>query len=196
MRLVGGSPALDLANTVVSRRDRHGPDMLNSFDDLVTWAVRAGLLKDADAHKLKKRCGLAVANKALERAKNLREAIYLIGSAIAGQSEIPTEALRELERAAKKARCAQRLMSGIKNLRWEVSDSTRLDVIADMVTDAAIELFTMQAGSGRLKECLGQNCGWLFLDTSRSGRRRWCSEKDCGSASRVRRHRARMKSST
>nr|WP_245414476.1 CGNR zinc finger domain-containing protein [Mycoplana dimorpha] len=32
--------------------------------------------------------------------------------------------------------------------------------------------------------------GWLFFDQSRNGRRRWCSDKKCGSNARVRKFRA------
>jgi predicted RNA-binding Zn ribbon-like protein len=31
----------------------------------------------------------------------------------------------------------------------------------------------------RIKECT--NCGWLFLDTTKNGTRRWCSMNTCGS---------------
>lgn len=31
----------------------------------------------------------------------------------------------------------------------------------------------------RVKEC--PNCGWLFLDATKNGKRRWCSMEDCGS---------------
>ncbi|MEJ7682514.1 MAG: CGNR zinc finger domain-containing protein [Segetibacter sp.] len=31
----------------------------------------------------------------------------------------------------------------------------------------------------RIKEC--GNCGWLFYDSSKNGKRRWCSMKTCGS---------------
>jgi predicted RNA-binding Zn ribbon-like protein len=42
-----------------------------------------------------------------------------------------------------------------------------------------------------VRECPGPNCGWLFLDTSKAGRRRWCSDESCGSRSRVKRFRAK-----
>ncbi|MBV7483963.1 CGNR zinc finger domain-containing protein [Bordetella sp. BOR01] len=38
----------------------------------------------------------------------------------------------------------------------------------------------------RLHECEG--CTWLFLDTSRGGRRRWCSMATCGNRAKARRH--------
>jgi predicted RNA-binding Zn ribbon-like protein len=33
---------------------------------------------------------------------------------------------------------------------------------------------------GRVHLCPGEDCAWLFLDASRSGRRLWCSEETCG----------------
>ena len=40
--------------------------------------------------------------------------------------------------------------------------------------------------AGRCGEC--PSCRWLFLDTSRNGRRRWCSMATCGSRIKARRH--------
>jgi predicted RNA-binding Zn ribbon-like protein len=44
-----------------------------------------------------------------------------------------------------------------------------------------------------VRVCAGEGCGWLFLDTSRNGRRIWCESGDCGNRERVRRHLARKK---
>jgi predicted RNA-binding Zn ribbon-like protein len=44
---------------------------------------------------------------------------------------------------------------------------------------------------GRLRICAGDECGWLFLDSSKAGRRRWCSMADCGNRAKARRHYAR-----
>jgi CGNR zinc finger len=32
----------------------------------------------------------------------------------------------------------------------------------------------------RTKRCAGQECGWLFLDTTKNNRRRWCEMRVCG----------------
>jgi predicted RNA-binding Zn ribbon-like protein len=34
-------------------------------------------------------------------------------------------------------------------------------------------------------------CGWLFLDTSRAGNRRWCDMRTCGNRAKVRAHYSR-----
>ena len=41
-----------------------------------------------------------------------------------------------------------------------------------------------------------EDCGWLFLDTSRSGRRRWCSMQSCGNRAKARRFYARATASS
>jgi len=43
-----------------------------------------------------------------------------------------------------------------------------------------------------IRECPGEDCGYLFRDTSR-GRRRWCSMKTCGNRAKVQRFRDRQK---
>jgi predicted RNA-binding Zn ribbon-like protein len=32
----------------------------------------------------------------------------------------------------------------------------------------------------RLRICGGPNCSWLFIDSSKAGRRRWCDMAVCG----------------
>ncbi|MGK8501565.1 CGNR zinc finger domain-containing protein [Nocardia asiatica] len=54
----------------------------------------------------------------------------------------------------------------------------------------AIDLFTGPL-SGRIRVCAAQDCGLLFVDASRPGRRRWCSMDRCGNLSKVRRYRDR-----
>ena len=46
---------------------------------------------------------------------------------------------------------------------------------------------------GRIGRCDDRDCGWVFVDTSRAGSRRWCSSDDCGNRHRVRRHQARQR---
>ena len=58
------------------------------------------------------------------------------------------------------------------------------------VARAAFDLLTSGA-AGRLRECAGRDCHWLFLDRSKNGSRRWCAMSNCGNLAKARRHRAR-----
>ena len=40
----------------------------------------------------------------------------------------------------------------------------------------------------RVRCCANPECGWLFLDDSRAGKRRWCSMQSCGNRAKARRH--------
>jgi predicted RNA-binding Zn ribbon-like protein len=43
----------------------------------------------------------------------------------------------------------------------------------------------------RIRVCAAENCGLLLVDTSKPGRRRWCSMEVCGNRAKIRTHRSR-----
>ena len=45
----------------------------------------------------------------------------------------------------------------------------------------------------RVRQCANPACGWLFLDDSKSGNRRWCSMSACGNRAKAHRHYQRQK---
>jgi len=45
----------------------------------------------------------------------------------------------------------------------------------------------------RVRQCANPACGWLFLDNSKSGNRRWCSMSACGNRAKAHRHYQRQK---
>ncbi|MFF4606629.1 CGNR zinc finger domain-containing protein [Streptomyces sp. NPDC001339] len=53
----------------------------------------------------------------------------------------------------------------------------------------AVGLLTDAGARGQLRECAGEGCRLVYLDTSRGRRRRWCSSEVCGNRERVARHR-------
>ncbi|WP_194815980.1 CGNR zinc finger domain-containing protein [Nocardia sp. XZ_19_385] len=52
----------------------------------------------------------------------------------------------------------------------------------------AIGLFASPLAD-RIRVCAADDCGLLFVDTSRPGRRRWCSMERCGNLTKVRKYR-------
>ena len=49
--------------------------------------------------------------------------------------------------------------------------------------------------TARLRICANDACRWVFEDTSRAGRRRWCDMASCGNRAKVRRYRSRQQPS-
>lgn len=63
-------------------------------------------------------------------------------------------------------------------------------LLAAVARDAVV-LLTDAVARGQLRQCEGESCSRVYLDTSRGRRRRWCSSEVCGNRERVARHRRR-----
>ena len=70
-----------------------------------------------------------------------------------------------------------------------VVDPTAAAALATIARDA-VDLFGGSLAH-RIRVCSAEDCGLLFVDTSRPGRRRWCSMQRCGNRAKIRTHRAR-----
>lgn len=163
---------------------------------MVEWAERVGLLGADAAARLRQHAAEipGEANAALSRAKHLREAIYRVFSAIAAGAEPPPLDLDLIEGEARCAQAGRRLSRDGAGYVWVWPDED-LDTVVSRLAYEAADLLTAPRLS-RVKECFGRNCGWLFLDTSCNGLRRWCSEEGCGTPARVARHRAKRHQDT
>jgi predicted RNA-binding Zn ribbon-like protein len=64
--------------------------------------------------------------------------------------------------------------------------------LSDIARDA-IALLSDPAQRARLRRCASPDCELLFYDSSRPGRRRWCSTERCGDRMRARAYRARQR---
>jgi len=196
--LEGGHLALDFVNTVGGLRD-HPPspddELLDSYEDLVVWCVRLGVVSEADGRSLMRAGGADEkgARHALRRAQELRELVYAIFRPIADGEEPPAELLDKLRDAERAALRDARLAPGDRAMHWAWPPPRELADPLLPITHAALELLTT-GPLGHLKIC--GNCRWLFLDQSRNHSRRWCSMKECGTQMKQRRFVERRRESS
>ena len=194
--LTGGNLALDLANTK-SRRPTPDPrEDLRGYEDLVAWGEQAGAIGRDDAVALR---GLAArkpraARSALARARDLREAVFAVFSAVAGHRELPAEALQRVNTALPAALGRLRLARAGTGATWTWSGEPDFDRVLWPVVRAAASLLTGPE-RGRIRECGARDCAWLFLDESRNGTRRWCDMAVCGNREKARRFQRRARRS-
>ncbi len=212
LRIVGGHPALDLINTVAPRQigqhDHH--DYLSTPADLLAWAERIELIDRAGAQTVAHAWAGAptTAGQALHAARDVREAAYAV---LAGAEPGPALDRLSLRWAAAAARselvplrdahAAARLIVGTAPARSELVPhrdahaAARLIVgtapafmIPDRLAHATVELLrTVDLRHLRACPIAEGGCGWLFLDRSRNGSRRWCAMEDCGAQAKARR---------
>lgn len=72
-----------------------------------------------------------------------------------------------------------------------LSDEPECGALLAAVARDTVDLLTDPVARARLRQCEGDSCRRVYLDTSRGRRRRWCSSEVCGNRERVARHRRR-----
>lgn len=185
---VAGHVALDFANTVTAR-DSTPRDWLDGYARLLEWARMAGVIGNAVAARL----GAAAdrspreAVVALGRARKAREALHDVCVALLRRSKPPESALSELEAAWKRAAARGRLAAEGRQLKLAPDETASgLDLPLDVVIFEAMGLLA-ELDADRTRVCRGHDCGWLFVDSSKGGRRVWCDMATCGNTAKSRR---------
>jgi predicted RNA-binding Zn ribbon-like protein len=184
--VVAGHLALDFANTVDDPEGPQRHDHLATYDGLVAWSVRVGVLGAREARALRDAADASPrsAAAALRRAHALRDAANDVFGAIAGGRRVRGDAWAVLRAFAVEA-LAEADLGRAHELRWDI-DGLRSPL--HPVATAAVDLLRSEQVR-KVKQCAG--CPWLFLDGSRNGSRRWCSMEDCGTHQKVTRYVAR-----
>ena len=191
---IGGDAALDFVNTVTGR-DETPRDWLDSYARLLEWAGRAKLLPPKSIQSLARRSERdpSASERALAKAKRLRETLFEIGRDLAKRRIPQPEALELLrEHWLAGAEAHVFALEGGRLAAVLDREADGLDLVSSMVAwrfAANVLVHTR----GRLKICDGPNCAWLFLDTSKNGSRRWCDMKVCGNRAKARRHYAKQR---
>jgi predicted RNA-binding Zn ribbon-like protein len=175
-RFRAGRISLDLCSTLLWRRTRP-VEQLRSPADLARWRYEAGL---GQAPHPPTEADVA-------EARRLREAIYGLLSAHIRGAQLPARDVATVNAAARHP-CRIPSLGPWGELRHD--DGEPFAAALSAVSRDAIELIT-GPWSGRIRECAAADCAFLFVDTSRSGIRRWCAMNRCGNREHVRKHRSR-----
>jgi predicted RNA-binding Zn ribbon-like protein len=199
-KYVGGDPAIDLVNTVDWTRRGPTDDRLTSYDRLTRWAEGAGLVTPRLGAALRARADEQpnLANDAHRGAWELRWALRQLFAAIAHDEPLPQSAIAALN--ADVATTMARLQlapdrqphAGLLRWSWAGAGEHLASVTWPVIRSAAELLAT--ADARRIKECGAPDCGWLYVDRSRNGLRRWCQMEVCGTREKSRRRAGRRAS--
>ena len=178
-QFIAGDLALDFVNTVGDRLGAPN-ERLRTSADLTRWARAAGLVASRQSVRVGDR-GLAALRRAREQLYGIFRAIALGGRPSAAH----IAALNGMvARVARKHRLVSR--RGIIDWEWRAPAHDPAHVLGPVLASACALL--VSPASEMIRECEGEECGWLFLDRSHAGARRWCSMRDCGNRAKARRH--------
>ncbi len=194
VEFVGGSVALDFANTLGGTHTAPTHEHLIDYKDLVEFGRAAGTLSPSQARRLVEEAARQPARAAavLRRAIALREAIWRVFDACAKRARAAPADLEELHREDLIARAHLRFRQSEAGVDYEWSDEIRLDRPLWAFARSAADLLRSPELTW-VRECGSATCEWLFIDRSRNHSRRWCDMNDCGSEAKVRRFRQRQR---
>lgn len=194
-KLLGGQLALDFANTASWHARAEPGELLTDYGRVLAWGVQAGAITATERAALAALAEVDPAATAAEltRIVALREAIYRLFSVLAAGRPLPAVDLAALNAALVATLPHLRVLTIDTGIVWGWEDKGG-DLGRPLwpVVRAAADLLTAP-DRALVRECAGEDCGWLFLDTSRNRTRRWCDSRDCGNRMRVRQHYARQR---
>jgi predicted RNA-binding Zn ribbon-like protein len=179
---------LDFANTWGNRLDPSN-DKLSSYDDLLEWALENGAVDQRvrrDLGSLARRRPTE-ASAVLHGAVEFRDTVFRIFSASAAGEPPEPRDIEHLNRTLADVP-RRRVRSGAECCRWAWPDEMHdLARVLWPVVQSAAELVTSPDVT-RVRECDAPDCNWLFLQTGRGRRRRWCDMSTCGNRAKARRY--------
>lgn len=183
--------ALDFLNTIAAPAGEP-IEWLGGGDDLLDWLLRSGTIDRAVAARFRGKRGI---DRVAAEARQLREWLRQFVKRHAGKP-LRADAIRELRalnRLLKKDDGYSQVVARAgfrwaQKRRWTTPEQL-LQPIA-----AAIGDLICNADFRYVRECEWPACTLMFLDRSKTHRRRWCSMALCGNRAKAAAHRARQRS--
>lgn len=185
IRLDGGRLCLDFVNTIHDRYAEEIEDYLQQPQRYMEWCIRAGALHPDDGVRLPRAAHRRTA--LMREVEDLRHHLHELFAARVDGLSPPADAVRGLDRWLHLAWASQSLGAD-GHLHWHADARDAWLPLKRIALDA-LDLLGDPATS-RLRRCANTtSCGWLFLDTSKNQRRRWCAMETCGTIEKMQRYR-------
>lgn len=173
---IANNLAIDFMNTDIVDRGQ-AIDLLDAPSSLVNWASSAGIgLQDK----------VTTANMSL--AKELRGAIKTLVASKLDGNKTPDTSLNTVNAWLPKGSIEQHLKEEKGNFTLTpLHEKLTVEMLLGRIaTDAAVLLSSFN--HVKLKRCANSKCVLMFVDISRSGKRRWCSMDVCGNRAKAANH--------
>ena len=194
-KYVGGDPAIDLVNTIDWTSHGLRDERLESYERLTRWAEEAGVMSPRLAATLRRRAegnrreGEAAYRSAL-RAREVLSRLFREIAEGGGSAEALNDFNRLLAPALRHLRVTPSSPGEGLQLQLGWADrEQKLESLLWPVLWSAASLITSDEAS-RIRVCGGEDCGWMYVDRSRNGLRRWCQMEVCGTREKTRRRRS------
>ena len=185
---------IDFANTRYWRGSEP-VETVHDFSEMVRWCDTNAMLGREAAERALQwsekhgRDAAAIFDDAIA----LRETIYRICFALADGKAPEARDVAAINAALDRAPERRVLAHREKTFGWSIDRDalSPAGLLAPVLWSAGDLIVSPEVG--RLRHCLNDQCGWLFMDDSKNGSRRWCSMQSCGNRAKAHRHYLRSK---
>lgn len=178
--LVGGRLSIDFVNEL-------GPTSSFSWEDMLRFLLVTRIISPERSAQL-----LALpqndpqsAESLLGKSQRLYASLRVIFNGLLQKEALSLEWISPINDILRITEGHDELLQ--QNGKWGLEFVAReggLDWLLAAIARSAAEIIA-EAATPRLRVCSNPSCGLLFYDTSRTGRRRWCSMSRCGNRHKV-----------
>lgn len=194
LTFAGENLCCNFINTVYAWRGKSLHEYLGTYDDFIDWCKKAdvtgkNILKTLqDQAKQKPAAGKA----ALKKIKEIRLLLYQFLSANATKNQKESKRLLPQINSLVSKSMSHVGFAFKENKLALHFDENKIDLTYPVwiILFSLYNLLTKEYPE-RIKEC--PLCGWIFLDTTKNGKRRWCDPSECGTTDKMKRYYKRRK---
>jgi predicted RNA-binding Zn ribbon-like protein len=169
-------------------------EKLPTLDSALDFFVDRGVIHSEGANRVRAQTAESEAVKArdLARVHLVRSALREVAHAVSEQRAPDAGTLETINRALHARQVIELVPApdGVSVDHRHVGDPID-DALARLADPFVYEL--TEGHPERIKSCASETCDWIFYDSSRTLRRRWCDMATCGNRAKAARHRARTK---
>ncbi|MBH0200176.1 MAG: hypothetical protein HP497_12280 [Nitrospira sp.] len=190
---VGNHPCFDFINTQMIVNGEP-TDLLESFDDFISWLVQANLLTKAQAEVAGAELNHKECISSLEQAKTFRTTLRDLTARIVARKSIPASIINVINQFLSQRPGYPQLVrrKGGFEQRFHSAAAPVHNLLVPLAETAGDLL--CRADFALIKKCGNPACILYFYDTTKNHTRNWCSMQTCGNRMKVAAHYRRNRS--
>lgn len=186
--VLGGVTWINLVNTKYIS-NKQVVDVLLDPSRTFQWMKENNLLRESDTVALENEDLLV---SLIDELHSLRHFCKVILSDLKQQGKLSLDTIEQLNRLAQQAKVSLTIVPKHEKIKLVTEGITVRDHVLYNIVFSIIN--TLDNNSiDRIRECEHQECILYFVDTSKSGKRRWCSMELCGNRQKAAEFYARKK---
>jgi predicted RNA-binding Zn ribbon-like protein len=184
---VGNHPCLDFINTQIIVNGEP-TDVLEGFDDFISWLVQTNLLTKAQADMAGAELNHKERTSLLEQAKTLRTTLRELAARIVARKPIPGSIINLINQILSRRPGYPQLVRRKNGFEQRFhSAAAPVHNLLVPLAEVAGDLLC-KADFALIKKCGNPACILYFYDTTKNHTRNWCSMQTCGNRIKVAAH--------